>query len=100
MTRGGHHYPIEHVEGRELDFANLLWEALLSDRSPRGAQFSSELDNVYLRSLSGRLVRLLNAQASPQLPSMKFEETVTFKIDGDHTPMGKLTKKVYEDDKD
>ena len=32
--------------------------------------------------------------------AMKLEETVTFKIDGDHTPMGKLAKKVTEDDKD
>ena len=27
--------------------------------------------------------------------AMKFNEPVTFKIDGDHTPMGKLAKRVY-----
>ena len=32
--------------------------------------------------------------------AMKFDEPVTFQIDGDHTPMGKLAKKVIEDDKD
>ena len=50
MTRGGHRYPIEHAEGREFDFASLLWEALFSDMSPQGVRFRSELDDVYLRS--------------------------------------------------
>jgi hypothetical protein len=27
--------------------------------------------------------------------AMKFKEPVTFKIDGDYTPMGELAKKVY-----
>ena len=27
--------------------------------------------------------------------AMKFNETVTFTIDGDHTPMGELAKRVY-----
>ena len=32
--------------------------------------------------------------------AMKLEETVTCKIDGEHTPVGKPAKKVIEDDKD
>ena len=49
MGRGGHRYPIEHAEGRELDFASLLWEALFSDGSQQGVRFRSELDGVFLR---------------------------------------------------
>jgi hypothetical protein len=59
MGRGGHRYPIEHAEGRELDFASLLWEALLSDRSPQGVRFRSELDGIFLRWR--RLVDVLNS---------------------------------------
>jgi len=55
MGKGGRRYPIEHAEGRELDFASLLWEALFSDRSLQGAQFRSELEGVFLRW--SRLVR-------------------------------------------
>ncbi len=59
MGRGGHRYPIEHAEGRELDFASLLWEALFSHKSQQGAQFRSELDDIYLRWR--RLVGVLNS---------------------------------------
>ena len=52
MGKGGRRYPIEHADGRELDFANLLWEALFSHKSQQGAQFRSELDDIYLRSRS------------------------------------------------
>jgi hypothetical protein len=59
MGRGGHRYLIEHAEGRELDFASLLWEALFSDRSLQGAQFRSELDGVFLHWR--RLVRVFTS---------------------------------------
>ena len=59
MGRGGHRYPIEHAEGRELDFASLLWDALFSHKSPQGAQFRSELDDIYLRWR--RLVKVLTS---------------------------------------
>ena len=59
MGRGGRRYPIEHAEGRELDFASLLWEALFSDMSPQGARFRSELDGIFLRWR--RLVDVLNS---------------------------------------
>ena len=59
MGRGGRRYPIEHAEGRELDFASLLWEALFSHKSPQGAQFRSELDGVFLHWR--RLVRVLTS---------------------------------------
>jgi hypothetical protein len=29
--------------------------------------------------------------------AMKFNEPVTFKIDGDYTPMGELAKRIYGD---
>ena len=57
MTRGRRRYPIEHAEGRELDFASLLWGALFSDESRQGALFRSELDIIFFRW--DRLVRVL-----------------------------------------
>ena len=42
MGKGGRRYPIEHAEGRELDFASLLWEALFSDKSLQGDQFGRD----------------------------------------------------------
>ena len=59
MGKGGRRYPIEYAEGRELDFASLLWEALFSDRSPQGVRFRSELDGIFIRWR--RLVRVLTS---------------------------------------
>ena len=43
MGKGGRRYPIEHAEGRELDFASLpLGEALFSDKSLQGDQFGRD----------------------------------------------------------
>jgi len=77
MTRGGHRYPIEHAEGREFDFASLLWEALFSDMSPQGVRFRSELDDVYLRSR-----RLIGVLTSYRTPSWNGPYSETFSSPG------------------